>query len=145
MARQARKTAAQVAQKWSQNLTASTQSITNGVNAVTVAPTQLAAANVQGYIQGVQAAVASGKWQRNLNKVSLQDWKTAMTQKGISHIQTGATQAQPKVQQVFGPLLDFIYNTRDQINSSHPRGTLAANLARANAFATAMSQYNSGQ
>lgn len=145
MARQARKNAQQVAQKWSQNLTASTQSITNGVNAVTVSPTQLAAQNVQGYLNGVNAAVTSGKWQRNLQKVTVQDWKNSMLQKGIPHIQTGATQAQAKVAQVMGPLLQFIYDTRDSINQSHPRGSLAANLARANAFATAMAGYNSGQ
>ena len=143
MARQARKTAAQVAQKWSQNLQSATQSIQNGVNAVTTAPTQLAAANVNGYLQGIQQAVASGKWQKNLQAVSLQDWKNAMTNKGIPHIQTGAVQGQQKVQQVMGPLLDYIYNTRDQVNQSNPRGSLAQNLARANAFATAMSQYSS--
>lgn len=141
MARQARKTAAQVAQKWSQNLSASTQSITNGVNSVQTSPTQLAAVQVNAYLQGVQHAVTSGKWQRGLQAVSLQDWKNSMLQKGVPHIQTGAVQGQGKVQQVMGPLLDFVYNTRDSINQSNPRGSLQQNLARANAFATAMSNY----
>lgn len=143
MARQARKTAQQVAAKWSQNLTNSTTAIQNGVNAVTTSPTQLAAQNVNGYLQGVQAAVASGKWQRNLQAVSLQDWKTSMQQKGIPHIQTGATAAQPKVATAFGPLLQYVYDTRDAVNQSHPRGSLAQNLARANAFATQMANYKS--
>lgn len=142
MARQARKTAQQVAQKWSQNLGNATASMTNGANAVQVAPTQLAAANPQGYLNGVQQAVASGKWQRRLGNVSLQDWKTAYIQKGIPRVGTGATAAIPKVQAAFGPLLDFVYNTRDQVNQSNPRGSLAQNMARMNAFVQAMSQYN---
>jgi hypothetical protein len=144
MARQATKTAAQVAQKWSAGMQSSTTTITNGVNAVTVSPTQLAAQNVQGYLSGVQQAVNSGKWQRNLQAVSLQDWKTSMIQKGIPHIQTGAATAMPKVQAAFGPLLQFIYSTRDQVNSANPRGSLAQNIQRSTAFIQAMSQYNSG-
>lgn len=142
MAKQAKKSASQVAQKWSANLQAATQSIQQGVNAVTTSPTQLAAANVNGYLQGVQQAVSSGKWQQRLQAVSLNDWKTAMLNKGVPHIQTGAVQGQSKVQQVFGPLLDYVYNVRDQVNAANPRGSLAQNLQRANAFATAMHNYN---
>lgn len=130
-----------MAQKWSANLQAATKSITDGVNSVQTSPTQLAAANPNGYLAGVQKALASGKWQASLQAVSLSDWKNSMVQKGIPHIQTGAVQAVPKVQAAFGPLLDAVYNTRDQVNSQYPRGTLQQNLQRANAFATAMSQY----
>lgn len=145
MARQARKTAAQVAQKWSANLSASTQQIQNGVNAVTTAPTQLAAANSAGYLAGIQKAVASGKWQANLQRVTLQDWKNSMIAKGIPRVQTGATAAVPKVTQSFGPLLDFIYNTRDSVNASNPRGNLSQNMQRMNAFVSAMAGYKTGQ
>lgn len=140
MARQARKTAQQVASKWSANLGAATQAITNGVNAVQTAPTQLAAANVQGYLTGVQNAVNSGKWAAALNKVSLSDWKTAMLNKGVQHIQTGAVAGQSKVASAFGPLLQYIYDGRDQINAANPRGTLQQNMQRS----AAMIQYMAG-
>lgn len=142
VARQARKTAAQVAQKWSQNLQAATTSIQNGVAAVQTSPTQLAAQNVQGYLSGVQQAVSSGRWQNALNSVSLSDWKNAMTQKGIPRIAQGAAAAQPKVQNVMNNLLPFIYDTRDSINASNPRGSLQQNIARMTAFVNAMSQYS---
>lgn len=141
MARQARKSAQQVAQKWSQNLMAAVPSITAGVNGVQTSPTQLAANNVQGYLTGVQNAVATGRWQSGLQSVSLQDWKNAMLNKGVPHIQTGATQGQAKVQSAFGPLLDYIYNGRDQINASNPRGTLQQNIARSQAMITYMANY----
>lgn len=142
MARQARKTAQQVASKWSANLGAASQAITNGVNAVQTAPTQLAAANVQGYLTGVQNAVSSGKWQKNLQAVSLTDWKNAMLQKGLQHVQTGAVAAQGKVATAFGPLLQYIYDGRDQINAANPRGTLQQNMARSTAMIQYMAQYN---
>ena len=144
MARQARKSAQQVAQKWSGNLQASTTSIQNGVNAVQTSPTQLAAAQEQAYLSGVQQAVASGKWRTKLQAVSLQDWKSAMINKGIPHIATGAVQGMPKMQQAMNTLLPFIYDTRDSINASHPRGSLQQNISRMTAFVNAMAQYNSG-
>lgn len=144
MARQARKTPQQVAQKWSQNLQAATPSIQAGVSAVQTSPTQLAAAQEQAYLSGVQQAVSSGKWRNKLQAVSLQDWKNAMTNKGIPHIATGAVQGQGKMQNAMNNLLPFIYDTRDSINASNPRGSLQQNIARMTAFVNAMSQYNSG-
>lgn len=141
MARQARKTAAQVAAKWSQNLANSQQSIKDGVNGVQTSPTALAAANPQGYLQGVQNAVANGTWAAGLNRVSLQDWKNAMLNKGLGRVATGAAQAQPKVQAAMGPLLQFIYDTRDQINSANPRGSLQQNIQRSVAMQQAMAGY----
>lgn len=143
MARQARKTAAQVAQKWGTNLGAATQSMQNGVQGVTVAPTQLAANQAQAYVQGVQNAVATGKWQSRLNNVSLQQWRDAYLKKGISRVQQAATTDQPKVQAAMGPLLDYIYGLRDQINSSQPRGSLSQNIQRATAMMQGMANYKS--
>ena len=144
MARQARKTAAQVAIKWGQNLGNATQSMSQGVQGVTVAPTQLAANQAQAYVSGVQNAVASGKWQARLQAVSLQQWRDAYTKKGIPRVQQAATTDQPKVQAAMGPLLDFIYGLRDQINSSQPRGSLAQNIQRATAMMQGMSNYKHG-
>jgi hypothetical protein len=143
MARQARKTAAQVAQKWSTNLQNSTPTMTSGINGVTVAPTQLAAAQSQAYVTGVQNAVASGRWQSALQKVSLSQWQNAMKTKGIPRVQQAATTDMPTVQAAFGPLLDFVYNARDQINSTMPRGSLAQNIQRMNAMVQAMAAYKS--
>lgn len=143
MARQARKTAAQVAQKWGTNLGAATQSMQAGVQGVTVAPTQLAANQASAYVAGVQNAVNTGKWQNKLNAVSLQQWRDAYTKKGIPRVQQAATTDQSKVQSAMGPLLDHIYALRDQINSSMPRGSLSQNIQRATAMMQGMSTYKS--
>lgn len=141
MARQATKTAAQVAQKWGQNLGNATQQMTNGARGVTVSPTQLAAANPNGYLQGVQQAVNSGKWASALQNVSLSQWQNAYISKGIPRVQQAAATDQPNVQAAFSNLLPYIYQARDQINSSMPRGTLQQNIQRSTAMITAMSNY----
>jgi hypothetical protein len=143
MARQARKSAQQVAQKWGTNLANSTQTMTNGINGVTVSPGQLAAANSTAYLQGVQANVQ--KWQSKLQAMPLSTWQNAMKTKGIPRVQQAAATDQPKVQTAFGPLLDFVYNLRDQVNSSMPRGSLAQNIQRMTTFVQGMSQYKTQQ
>lgn len=143
MSRQARKTAAQVAQKWSTNLSAATPQMTAGVQGVQTSPTQLAAANPGAYLAGVQNAVNSGKWQAKLNSVSLGTWQQAYITKGIPRVQQAATTDKQKVQNAFTPLLNYVYNARDQVNATMPRGTLQQNIQRSVAMMQAMSQYNS--
>jgi len=143
MGRQSRKTAADVANKWSTNLSNATPQMQKGVMGVTTAPTALAAANPQAYLAGVQQAVNSGKWAAKLNAVSLGTWQQQYVTKGIPRVQQAASTDKPKVQAAFTPLLNYVYNARDQINSTMPRGTLQQNLQRMMAMATAMAQYSS--
>lgn len=74
--------------KWVSRLSSATQDITNGVNNVTTAPGQLAAAKSQKWIQGVQNA--ADKWKRNVASVSLQSWQQSMTTVGIPRVAQGA-------------------------------------------------------
>lgn len=143
MARQASKSPQQVAQKWTQNLSASTQSIQAGVQGVTVSPTQLAAANPEGYLAGIQRAVSSGKWQNKLQAVSLQQWQQAMVTKGIPRIQTGAQAGQPKMLAFMQNFLPYVQQAKQQLAST-PRGSLAQNQQRMIQWSNLMSQYKQG-
>ncbi|HET6917654.1 MAG TPA: hypothetical protein VFH56_16325 [Acidimicrobiales bacterium] len=135
----ATKNAADVAKKWAQNLTGSTQSVQQGVQAVTTAPTALAAAQAQAFVTGVTNAVASGKWQAGLNRVSLQDWQNAMIQKGIPRIGPGATAAQGKFASFMSQLLPFQQSLSQQL-AQMPRGDINANIQRMVFWATQMHQ-----
>lgn len=128
-------TADQAAQKWAQNLSASTQQVTNGVNAVTVAPGQKAAAASALWLQRVQAAQA--KWARNVGAVTLSDWQHAMITKGIPRIATGATAAQPKFQAFMADFMNYLQAGQAKINAM-PKGDINASIARA----VAQIQYN---
>lgn len=96
------------AQRWANNLGASGDKIKQAVMAVTVSPTSKAAAAVDRQVAGVQAAAASGKTQAALNRVTLQDWQSAMVNKGINRLTSGAQQAQPKVQAFLTQFLPYL-------------------------------------
>lgn len=125
-----------VAQKWATNLGAATQSITDGVNAVTVAPGQAAARQAAVWLQNLQAA--QGKWKANVAAVSLSDWQSAMTTKGVQRIASGAQAAQSKFAAFQTQLLPYIENARSGLPA---RGNLEQNIARMTAFTRKMADF----
>lgn len=124
-------TAAQAAAAWQSGMQNSTQRITAGVNAVTVAPTQLAAAAADRMVAGIMRAVQSGKWQAGLQAVSLQDWKSAMLDKGVNRIASGAAAAKGKFQTFMSQFLPYVQQGVQAMDSTMPRGDLEQNIARA--------------
>lgn len=119
-------TPAQIAASWASRLGASSDKMTAGVNAVTVAPGQAAARQKSVYLQNVQAA--ADKWAKNVAAVPLSDWQSAYITKGIPRIASGATAAQPKMEDFMNKLLPF----QAQALSSLPaRGTYEQNKNRA--------------
>lgn len=123
--------------KWGTNLQNSQSYITNGVNRVTVAPGQQAAAAADRMLAGVTNAVTSGKWAAAVSAVSLQQWQQAMISKGIPRIPTGVNAAKNnKVSQI----TTLLQNVDAAVSSvqSLPKGGLAQGIARATQFMTAM-------
>ena len=117
-----------VATKWSRNLAAATQTITDGVNAVTQAPGAKAAANVTAWITRLQAA--QDKWVRNTSAVTLQQWQSAMITKGIPRVSSGATAALPKMTQFMQQFLPFVEQGAQQVRAM-PNATIEDGIARA--------------
>lgn len=123
--------------KWKRGMQGASQAYTDGIDAVTQNPMELAAQNEQGYLQGIQDAVSSGKWQSKLRKVSMQDWKSAAKQKGAQRLSQGAAAAESKVNAFWqrqGPIVDTIQQTV----RSMPNATLQDRLARMQANAQMM-------
>lgn len=125
-----------VAQNWSARLGQSTSKITAGVQAVSVAPGVAAARQADVWASNV--AAAKSKWQRNVAAVSLQDWQTAMTQKGVGRIQVGATAAEPKFAAFMGQLLPYIAAGQQKLP---PRGNFDQNVARMTQWANHMHNF----
>ncbi len=122
-------TPAQISEKWAKNLGAATASIRSGVEGVTVAPTEKAAAALPLLLANLQRAIESGKMERALRAVSLQDWQRAMIDKGISRIRDGAVRAEPKFAQFMAQLLPHIERVQSEVNRT-PRGSLEDNIER---------------
>ena len=125
------------AAKWKTSMASAGASYTDGVQSVTTSPTELAAQNEQGYLQGVTEAVASGRFAKGLRRVSLQQWKDAAVQKGASRLASGAAAAADKVSRFwtsFGPKLEQV---TAQTNAM-PSNTFEERMAKMTAQATAV-------
>ena len=130
----------EVARKWQANTAASTTSMRAGADAVTVAPTQLAKAQIPRMVAGIQEAAASGKIARGLDRVSLSDWQNSYITKGIPRIASGVASAEPKMESFFASFLPYADRVRASLP---PRGDLEQNLQRMVANARGLSEYKS--
>lgn len=117
------------AQDWVNGLSAKTAKITQSVQSVTVAPGQAAARQKAVWMQNTQAA--ADKWANASQRVTLAEWQSAMVNKGIPRIASGAQAAQSKMQAVFAQLLPYIDSAKQSLP---PRGTFEQNKARATAM-----------
>lgn len=132
--------AAQVAKQWSERMQAAGQRMKDGVNEVTVSPTEQAAQAKDLWIAGVQKAAQEGRFEEGLRAVSLSDWKAAMIDKGVANMQTGARAAVGKVERFMRDLLPYTQSVRETIRAM-PRGTLADSKARAAAAIDLMAAF----
>lgn len=131
----------ELAAKWAQKYGASSEAYKAGIAKVQDNPAQAAIAAQDRMVAGFNDAVSSGRWAAGLNKVSLQSWKQAATEKGAPAIAAAARIGQDKVmraEQTMGPI-------RDSIVASLPeRGTIEQNLERARQMALKMNQARRG-
>lgn len=131
--------AADVARKWSRNLGTAGDAMRAGIQGVTVNPAEKAAQRQDAYVAGVQRAVADGKYQRGLRRVTLAMWQDAMLTKGLNRIAAGASAAQPKMEAFLQKWLPHQEALKTKLQSM-PRGDLQQNIARA----IAAIQHNAG-
>src|SRR5438477_9371054 len=94
-----------VATQWASRLGQSTQKIANGVANPRRPPTQSAAAAADKWQAKLADPAAKAKFVSGLGRVSTADWQTAMTQKGIPRIASGA---QASVNKMAGFLSSFL-------------------------------------
>lgn len=132
--------AATAAQRWSQNFGAAGTAWAAGIEAVQVAPGQLAAAAQARYLSGVQQSAQ--KWAAKVSAVSLATWKQQAVSKGQSRLSSGATTGMAKYQTAIQAVLDA---EKSIIAGLPPRGTVEQNIQRSSAFQLAMhNQFSKG-
>lgn len=120
--------ASQVAETWKNRLSAATTEIQNGVNRVTTAPGQQAAAKRDLWLARLQASQA--KWARNVAAVPLDEWKNKMLTVGVPRIAQGAAANQHKMQDFMTEFLPFVNNVAQKVRQM-PNTTLEDSIARA--------------
>lgn len=125
-----------IAADWASRLAQSTTKITDGINAVTVAPGQAAARQKTAWVQNTTAS--ADKWATNTAAVSLSDWQQAAITKGVARIGPGATASQAKFATFMTQLLPHI----DSVKSGLPaRGGLDQNIDRMVKFSRGMATF----
>src|SRR5579859_8156754 len=125
--------ASTAAARWAQNLGAAREKITEGVNAVSTPPGQLASRQKALYVANVNAR--ADVWAKNVAAVPLQTWKDDMLGKGLDRIATGATAAVPRFEAFLAKLIPAINAAKASLP---PRGNFEQNLARSAAMARAL-------
>jgi hypothetical protein len=128
-------TAADAAQAWATGFGSAGTKYAAGVNAVTVAPGQLAAAQKAAYLANVQAS--ANIWASKVAAVDLGTWKAAATTTGAARLASGATKGAPKMQAFMN---NFLPQLSSIVGSLPARGTFDQNLQRFTAYANALHQ-----
>lgn len=101
-------TAEEVSAKWLSRLQQATSEMQAGVQRVTTAPGQAAAAKRQKWINALSDTAVQDKWARNVASVSLSQWQQAMTDYGINRVAQGAQAKQAKFTNIMSSLLTYI-------------------------------------
>ncbi len=135
--------AQQFTEKHARRLKASIPDIQAGIERVTESPTAKAAKKSDKMLQGITRAVQSGKWSRNLNRVTLEEWKSNAVSKGIGRISAGIDAAQPKVQAFAEKLLPFEATLQAKVNAM-PDLTIEDSISRATMWIREMSKFSNG-
>lgn len=131
--------AAEAAQRWQQGFGAAGQRWADGIESVSVAPGQLAAAALPRYLAGVQQN--GQKWASRVSGISLAQWKSQAVAKGQGRLATGAQSGMAKYQARIQQVLDA---EKSIIAGLPPRGTVEQNIQRSSAFQLQMHQQFQG-
>ena len=136
----AKVTPEQYAEKQARNLQNSLPDIRQGIERVSSAPGQKAAAAQQRMKDNLNKSIDDGRWAKKVAGVSLEEWKSAALNKGVDRIASGIDNAHDKQVQMAGRLLAAVDQSASKVRSM-PKGTLSDSIARMTAFVTDMSKF----
>ena len=136
----AKVTPEQYAEKQARNLKNSLPDIRMGIERVSSAPGQKAAAAQQRMKDNLNKSIDDGRWAKKVAGVSLEEWKSAALNKGVDRIASGIDNAHDKQVQMAGRLLAAVDQSASKVRAM-PKGTLQDSIARMTAFVTDMSKF----
>ncbi len=137
----ARVTADEFVEKHARRLKGAVDDMRKGIERVSESPTAAAASKKDKMRSNVNAALDSGKWERGLRRVSLEDWKGKMINKGLGRVASGIDEAAPKVRAFAADFLPFLDNVTSAVRKM-PDTTLEDSINRMNAQIRGVSKYS---
>lgn len=136
----ARVTPQEFQEKHARRLKGAVEDMRQGIERVTESPTEAAAAKQDKMIRRLQESVANGKWAAGLKRVSLQDWKTKMLEKGLARVAGGIDAAKDKVVDFASQLLPAVDAAAAKVKQM-PDLTIEDSIARSGTFIREMSKF----
>jgi len=131
------------AEKHARNLKASIEDIRRGVERVTESPTAKAADQSEKMLARLTEAVRSGKWERGLRAVTLEDWKAKTLAKGLNRIAAGIDAAHDKQVDFATALFAHENRLMGEVDRM-PDLTLEDSISRATAWMRGMATFTRG-
>jgi len=136
----AKLTAAEFQEKHARRLKAATEDMRKGVMAVTKSPTAAAADKKEKMRANLTAALDSGKWEKGLRRVTLEDWKKKMVDVGVARVASGIDGAKAKTIAFADQLLPHIDSVQAEIKKL-PDVTLEDSINRMTTFVRGMAKF----
>ena len=121
------------AAKWVAGMQSAGEAYKAGVNAVKVAPGQIAAARAD--LWASQVANSKQKFAQNVSRVTLQSWQESAANKGAQRLGTGASAAQPKFVTF---MTNFLPKLSSVVSALPAGGTYEQNKQRALSYMDAL-------
>ena len=126
-------------EKHARRLKAAVDDMRKGVERVTESPTAKAAAAKTKMQAKLNEAINTGKWEAGLKRVSTEQWKSAMIEKGVNRVASGIDGAAEKVKAFAADLLPHIEAGQSTIKKM-PDVTLEDSISRMTTFCRHMSK-----
>jgi len=127
-------------EKHNRRLKAAVEDMRAGVERVTESPTAKAAAKADKMRAEIVRSIDSGKWAAGLKRVSLEEWKRKMIDKGVGRVAAGIDSAADKVEAFAADLLPHIDAGKASIDKL-PDVTLEDSIQRMTAFTRHMAKF----
>lgn len=127
-------------EKHNRRLKAAVEDMRAGVERVTESPTLKAAAKADKMRAEIVRSIDSGKWAAGLKRVSLEEWKTKMIDKGVGRVAAGIDSAADKVESFAAELLPHIDQGKAAIDKL-PDVTLEDSINRMTTFTRHMAKF----
>ena len=140
MAKKVRVSAKQAQEKHARRLGAALEDMRAGVERVDEAPGKRAAAKQGKLRANIIAAIDDGTWARRTASVSLEDWKSAMIDKGINRVTSGVEAASGKVESFFDELFAYENTVMGKIDAMADL-TLEDSVNRSSTWIREMSKF----
>ena len=129
----------EITEKWARKLKAATEDIRVGVDRTDKNPAEEAIKAKELMKKKILEAIESGRWEKALSKVTLDEWKRKMKEFGVRNISVGVDKAKAKRAEFDRWLIDAVNGALGEIRTEKT-GDIEDSIARMSEFIRGMAK-----